>query len=147
MFFQAFQERNLTVCIKFYKCSCPLIDLQYSAAHTLEPASQCCISGSHLHGNTHHPRTGPLYSANLKPVPWLSGCPFGWGDTHIPAQAKTQCSLVYLPAPQQARVTVCVGVYIRPGGGWEADVHRCVLKAPTPHLIWFMAPGGLPDNS
>lgn len=103
------------------------VDLCCSAAHTELPPD--CISGSHLHGNTHHPRAGLLCSANLRPVPSSLAARLGRGDTHAPAQAKTRCSLVHLLPPPRARGVV--------GGG---AVHGCVcapqarvLKAPTPH--------------
>lgn len=60
---------------------------------------QCCLSGCHLHGNAHHPRSGPLCSAHLS-LTLLSSCPFECGgDTHAHAQAKTQCPLTCLPPP------------------------------------------------
>lgn len=100
-------------------------DLWCFAAYT-EPASQGGISGSHLHGNTRHPRrtAGLLCAARLGHL--------GRGDTHAPAQAKTGSSLVHpLPAPR-GRALVCVwrgGVYTSGRGCAQVCVCVCPVGA------------------
>ena len=95
--------------------------------HSEEPASPHCLSGSHLHGNTHCPRTGPLCSANQRPVPCSPAAHLGGGHprtclgqdsalTQAPASSPADRSDNVCRCLAAARTGVCACV----GAGVES---------------------------
>lgn len=90
----------------------------------MEPASAHGIASSHLHGNSHHPRTGPLCSANPRPVP--RNWPPIWVRRHPHTCSGQDSGLTPVPAPHpRARVTACVGVQSARAGRAQASVCAC----------------------